>query len=215
MDTLWKLRSAFGGTVTSVRDHRVLTTQQAATYCGVCRRTMLRWLKSGKIPSSQTPGRRRRILVSDLTRFMRRQGMAVPDDLLTAPGGAFRVVIVDDDVTHTRALSRAIRAVSGDVQIRTAHDGFAGGLLVRDLAPDVLFLDVVMPGVDGLDVCRSIRSQPILDDTIIVMVSGYLDEHNTPKASAAGANMVLPKPVEPAQLQAILNRARHGVKEAS
>lgn len=192
-----------------------LTTQQAALHCDVNRRTMLRWVKSGKLPSFQTPGGRQRILPPDLVKFMRQQGIPVPPELLAKPDDGLKIVIVDDDVNHTRALVRAIHALIGEATIRSASDGFAGGLLVRDLQPDVLLLDVVMPGMDGFSVCRSIRAQPALDHTAIVMVSGYLDDETSPMARDAGADLVLPKPVDPAALASALNHVRNGVREAS
>jgi excisionase family DNA binding protein len=68
------------------RELRSLTTQQAAKHRDVSRRTMLRWVKSGKIPSFQTPGGRQRILPADLAKFTRQQGIPVPRELLNEPG---------------------------------------------------------------------------------------------------------------------------------
>src|SRR6476661_8467199 len=67
------------------------------------------------------------------------------------------ILVVDDDRRITSMLSRALRAEGYDV--RTANDGSEGLVRVRERRPDLLVLDLLMPGVDGLEVCRRLREE--------------------------------------------------------
>lgn len=174
---------------------RGLTTEEAALICGAHSRSVLRWVKAGRIRGYQTGGGRWRIRPDDLRAFMRDRGMRVPS--LLDPGPR-RVVIVDDEPHHARALAEVVDVlVPGPLEVRVAYDGFTGGLLVASFRPHVLFLDVRMPGVDGFAVCREIRSNPDLDSVAIVIVSGALDDDTRDRLRALGVNRCIDKPVDP------------------
>ncbi len=178
-----------------------LSTQDAARYCGVDRRTILRWIDGGLIESFQTGGGRNRIRRTDLIRFMRDRGMPVPHELDQGPR---RVLIVDDDPNHIAAMLRLVKQAFPTAEIRQALDGFSAGLVVQSFMPHVMLLDVVMPGMDGLEVCRRIRSEPELDAVRIVVVTGILDDALEERFLKLGADRCFAKPVDPLALQATL-----------
>ncbi len=90
-----------------------------------------------------------------------------------------------------------------------------GGLLVRDFIPHVLIVDPVMPGVEGFDLIRSIRSHRTLSGTTIVVVSGHVGEDDRKRLLGIGADAVLRKPAYADQLAEILHHVRHGLRAAS
>jgi excisionase family DNA binding protein len=170
---------------------KVLSTSQAAALCRVDRRTMLRWVKARKLPSHETGGGWRRILRDDLLHFMSKRGIPLPGS-----EGA-DIVVADDDRSHVSALCRLIEVAAPDVRVVAAYDGFAAGLHVARLRPSLLFLDIVMPGLDGADVCRQVRGDPSLSGTAIVVVSGVLDTALIAKLTKLGAERCLRKPAKP------------------
>lgn len=126
----------------------------------------------------------------DLLRFMERQGIPRTPEPARPP----RVAIVDDDPTVVRAIERILRRARPDLVIRTANNGFDAGLLVASLVPDLVFLDVVMPGLSGVEVCASIKSTPALSSTRVVIVSGHLTARVRAELAVAGADSILEKP---------------------
>src|SRR5690606_11419961 len=182
-------------------DH--LSTQDAARYCGVDRRTILRWIEGGLVESYQTGGGRNRIRRADLIRFMRDRGMPVPHELDQGPR---RVLIVDDDPNHIAAMQRLVKQSFPTAEIRQALDGFSAGLVVRAFMPHVMLLDVVMPGMDGLEVCRRIRGEPDLDGVRIIVVTGILDDALEQRFLALGADRCFAKPVDAIALQAAMRQ---------
>ena len=169
---------------------------------------MLRWTKLGILPSFRTGGGRNRIRAPDLVRFMRERRMEVPEALLllvTEPERP-RIAIIDDDAQLVNVLRQAIERLRPDAQVGSATDGFSGGLLVSEMRPHVLLLDVVMPGVDGVEVCRQIRGRGELDDVSILIVSGNLNRDVEAQLQALGAAACLPKPLSLTTLRDLLDR---------
>lgn len=184
-----------------------LTTTEAARLCQVARRTMIRWVDAEKVPHHRTPGGRARILRTDLAAFLREQGMPVPVELDDAP---IRIAIVDDDRQIVAALTRLVERVLSDADIRSARDGFTAGLLLSSFRPQLLLLDLSMPGMDGYEVLRRIRLQSELDAMAVVVVTGLADP-DVERLRSLGAQEVLSKPVHPRDLQPILRRLGPGV----
>jgi len=90
-------------------------------------------------------------------------------------------------------------------RMETAANGFEGLLKVGTFRPDVLLLDLSMPGMDGFEVCRQIKRDPVIRDTrVIVMTARLLDAE--PRAMDAGADGFLSKPFDAATVHGLLAR---------
>jgi excisionase family DNA binding protein len=182
--------------------HDALSTTDAADLCGVDRRTMLRWVKSELLPAFETGGGRHRILPSELRRFMASRGMPIPAVLRPhAPC----IGIVDDNRPYTQALVKFLTLALPTSAVRVAHDGFAAGVMVTESRPDVLVLDVVMPGMDGVEVVRRLRSVgPGVPVPAVIVVSGELAAPTVDQLNLLGVDGILRKPLDPDQLLALL-----------
>lgn len=179
----------------------LLTPAEAARLCGVDRTTLRRWLLSGDIPHTITPGGWRRIAPGDLARFMRVHHMPVPRWLDQGPT---RILIVDDEEVFVRGLIRLLQRELPQVEIRSASDGFSAGVLALSFQPHVMILDLVMPGMDGIAVCRWVASEPRLTSIAIIVLSGHCDADTEALLLQLGAQRCLRKPVVHAELIAAL-----------
>ena len=113
-------------------------------------------------------------------------------------------ILVADDTESIRALFRKLLATDGHEVIDVA-DGVAALAAVRDFHPDVVLLDVTMPQLDGLEVCRRLKSDPATRLTPVVLVTGLSDLQDRIKGIEAGADEFLSKPVHPLELRARVN----------
>ena len=173
----------------------VLTTGEAARWCGVSAMTVVRWIRGGRLKAYALPGRGdRRIRVEDFLAFLRDNGLPVPP--LGAPGGR-RVLVVDDDPVSVRILTRAFS--DAGYRADSAPDGFQAGAKLYSFLPDLVTLDLRMPGLSGLQVLEFVRAVPRLAGVRIVVVSG-LPAAELRKAIRAGADAAFRKPVDPAAL---------------
>ncbi len=116
-----------------------------------------------------------------------------------------RILVIDDDLSITTALRRALSFEGYTVDV--ALDGEEGLRKARDVAPDLVILDVLMPGIDGFEVCRRLRAG---DDTPILMLTARDEVADRVRGLDAGADDYLVKPFAPdellARVRALLRR---------
>jgi len=120
-------------------------------------------------------------------------------------------ILVADDTDSIRALFRKLLAIDGHEVIDVA-DGEAALAAVHEHHPDVVLLDVTMPQLDGLEVCRRLKADPATRLTPVVLVTGLSDLQDRIKGIEAGADEFLSKPVHPLELRArvgSLTRVKH------
>lgn len=170
-----------------------LTPNEVARMLMVNPVTVRQWASRGLLRSTATPGGHRRFLLSDVEEFARSRGSA-PD--LTADGRPQRVLIVDDDRGISRLVADLIRQRAPDVSLEIANDGFEAGAKVESFRPHALALDLMMPGMDGFEVCRRLRARKTLSHVRIVAMTGSFTEENVAKILEAGADACLEKPFD-------------------
>jgi CheY-like chemotaxis protein len=91
-------------------------------------------------------------------------------------------------------------------QVQVVHDGAAGLEAAREEIPDVIFLDLSMPGLDGLDVAQRLRVDPRFKPVRIVAITGLGQEEDRRKSRDAGFDEHLVKPVAPERLREVIER---------
>lgn len=170
----------------------VFTTGEAAKICKVSQQTIIRCFDSGQLKGFRVPGSRfRRIPRDVLFRFMRENG--IPTDALES--GKRKAVVVDDDVELVELIRDALEA-DGRFEVRVANNGFDAGMIVKEYHPDIIVLDVMLPDINGKEVCQRIRSDPTLDDSRIICISGMVETDKIDELKTSGANDFLQKPFE-------------------
>ena len=120
---------------------------------------------------------------------------AAPRPDTTKPRRKLKVLVVDDNRDAAASLSSLVALMGHDVRI--AYDGEAGVSMATDFRPDLLLLDLGMPGVDGYEACRRIREQSWSRDMRLVAVTGWGQSEDRRRSAAAGFDEHLVKPVDP------------------
>lgn len=170
----------------------LVTTGFVAKYCGVKPITIARWIKSGKLKAVRTPGGRFRVNRRELYRFLLAHGFPADDRLLT--DFKLKILVVDDDETHARMICKGFRDFAPGCEMLSARDGYEAGMKVERFHPDLVILDIRMPGLSGFEVCRGIRNNPEQKHIRIIVLSGYLTPETEREALASGADVCLSKP---------------------
>ncbi len=152
---------------------------------------MLHWIKSGKLrPALTTAGGHYRIAEPDLARFLaERHG---PEE----PGASKVILIVDDEPAIVEVVLRVLEPAFPGWRIETASDGVEAGMKLLRFTPALLVLDLMLPGIDGFEVCRLVRSDPQLRNTAILCITGYRHPGVYDQAIEAGADECLFKPLD-------------------
>mgnify|MGYP005838347967 CR=1 FL=1 len=180
---------------------RFLTTGEVAQYCQVSPVTIFRWIKEGKLPAHSTPGGHYRVRATDLLAFLAKHAIPVDTELRRAVAGEKRILVVDDEQAIVETVVRNLQRLGPQFRFATAFNGFEAGRQLALFAPDLIVLDLMMPGVDGLDVCRQVRSDPSTRHIKILVVTGYSSAEQLEAARRAGADDCLPKPFSGEELR--------------
>jgi CheY-like chemotaxis protein len=115
------------------------------------------------------------------------------------------ILIVDDDPGIRRLIAATLEDVSG-YRMTEAGDGHEAVERARDALPAIVFLDIDMPRLNGIEACRRLRSEPTTAETTIVMLTGDSDHDAERDARAAGADLFLTKPFSPLHLLRLVDR---------
>jgi len=170
----------------------VFTTGEAAKICKVSQQTIIRCFDSGQLKGFRVPGSRfRRIPREQLFNFMRDNG--IPTDALES--GKRKVLLGDDDLELVELLTDVLER-DGRFEVRSVNNGFDAGMMVKDYRPDIIVLDVMLPDINGKEVCQRVRSDKEMDDVRIICISGMVEEDKVSELRAAGADDFMHKPFE-------------------
>ena len=120
---------------------------------------------------------------------------------MVSPTGV-EILLVEDNPHDAEMALRALRKNHIANKVHHVADGAAALDAVREHHPDVILLDVTMPRVDGLEVCRRLKSDPATRLTPVVLVTGQTDLSDRIRGLEAGADEFLSKPVHPHELRA-------------
>ena len=172
---------------------RNLSTIEVAHMLGVAVSSVSKWIDTGKLVAGRTPGGHRRIEKDDLVRFLRQQKLRVPGEL--EPHRP-KVLIVDDEKQVAKWLAEEVRERFSDCEVIMAFDGYGAGEIIGLSKPQVIILDLHMPGIDGFEICRSVKSNPILKDAHVIAITGDTDDGTSRRILRMGAAACLIKPVD-------------------
>jgi excisionase family DNA binding protein len=167
----------------------IYTTHEVSRLLQVNPRSVINWIDQSLLPSYRTPGGHRRIRHDDLLAFLRKHQIPTPASLMDKK---FDILIVDDEHEIVDLLKTFFQRV-GEYEIFAANDGITALIEVGRIKPDLLILDIMIPAVDGIEVCRRIKSDST-NKTAIIAVSGTAE--NEKKVLEAGADAFMLKPID-------------------
>jgi putative two-component system response regulator len=109
------------------------------------------------------------------------------------------VLVVDDQTTVVRVLGRML---SDKYAVHVATDGERALEIAEEKVPDLILLDMVMPGMSGIEVCMKLKENPVTENIPVIFVTSMDDRHNEAKGLKAGAVDYIPKPCSPEIVEA-------------
>ena len=178
---------------------KVYSTGEVAQMCGISQQTIIRCFDRGELKGFLVPGSKfRRIPRDSLISFMKKNN--IPLDEL---GSTKRKVLIVEDDPEIVDLISDLLSRDGRFETKATDSGYEAGLLTQKFRPDVLILDYLLPDINGSVVCKTVRDNPDLADTRIIIVSGVIDKNEVNRLLAAGADEFIRKPFD---VDHLLNR---------
>lgn len=116
-----------------------------------------------------------------------------------------KILIVDDEPHIRMLIEQTLEDLEDEgVEFFTADNGETALELIKSEKPDLVFLDVMMPKMNGMDVCRKVKQELKLDDVYIILLTAKGQELDRQKGNEVGADVYMTKPFDP---EALLNKA--------
>jgi excisionase family DNA binding protein len=181
--------------------NKIYSITQAAELCRLNRVTLWRWIRSGKLRAYQTPSGQYRIKQDDLKRFIQNDLSYLQADL---PDNQHTILIIDDDPQFRKLVRKIIS--NGRFDIEEVGSGFEAGVNIIKHMPSILILDLFMPGIDGFDICRQIKSDPNTRNIKVIVVTGMGSPEIEENVRQLGADAYFTKPVERRELKACIEK---------
>ena len=179
--------------MSDLKDKRYLTSVEIAKLMLVTTATVRQWAQKGKLPAQVTPGGHRRFHIKDVEAFAGSMGI----DIYAQSGDKSpRILVVDDDDNVRNFIMDFLRVNMENAELESAENGFVAGQKVIQFNPTIVVIDIMMPGISGIDVCKQIRENPPTKKSKIIAVTGYHSAENVKAVLEAGANDCLMKPLD-------------------
>lgn len=168
--------------------------------------TVRQWAQKGLLSAALTAGGHRRFLRQELLRFADQRGLTLNWTLQ----GRARILIVEDDEQVAAFLCELLRVHAEIDAIETAANGFEAGRKVHSFEPTLMLLDLMMPGMDGFTVCKTLKRDPATRHIRVVAMTGYPTVDNIGRIMDAGAEVCLTKPIDTERLMDLIRPAAAG-----
>ena len=169
------------------------STIEAAQMLGLAVRSIQLMVDRGELSAWKTPGGHRRISRASIEAWAARRGGARPPNDLPAPVRE-KILLIEDSVHYQNLVSLLVAQQFPQVDLHMAPDGIVGLALYGQLQPDLLIVDILLPGIDGATLITSLRSQPQFARSRLIVVTSLDEEQRKPYAFALGGVPVVHKP---------------------
>lgn len=180
------------------------TTREAAERLGVSLRTVQLWTESGILDAWKTPGGHRRVLTASVDRLLAQRQ---PAETRATNPRMLDVLVVEDEPTLLQLYQLNLETSAIPVDVRIARNGYEGLIRIGERRPDVLITDLMMPGIDGFQMLRTLRAHPELSTMRVIVVTGLQSRDVAERGGVPEGVTVLGKPIPFGQLEKLLHEA--------
>lgn len=176
-----------------IKDHDVCTTQEAAEILGISVTSVQKLVEGGEIAAWKTPGGHRRIPRESVLAFKSIAAGRVRQDKPASDRSA--LLVVEDDDMMRAVFSAQFAKWKLPLDVTFCKNGYEALIEIGVRPPDILFLDIVMKGLDGYEVMETVLNRPSLREMNIAIVSGMAAEDLAARGGVPPGVAFFPKPV--------------------
>ncbi|MBL4911335.1 MAG: response regulator [Alteromonadaceae bacterium] len=183
-----------------------LTPNQAAELLMVSPSAIRLWSEKGDLKARLTAGGHRRFKLADIEDFAQQRNI----ELNVAEDKKVKILIVDDEEMFAELLETVLvlqfnELEFSEAEVKISLNGFDAGIQLKAFAPNIVLLDLMMENIDGFQICQQIKQDPSLKHIRVIAMSGNASTRNRQEIIKAGAEALLEKPINIAELTKQLN----------
>ena len=171
-----------------------LTTGGIAKILHVTRVTVYNWIKLGQLKAARVHQGKYRVSRKDFAEFIKQHKLenSIASESIAPP--TIKILVVDDEPEVIKIIKAFLEKANPYYHVVGTTSSFEAGHLISSFSPNLVILDLVMPGMDGFSVCRQIKSDPHTRGTKIIAITAHSSDANLKKIRKEGADIVLTKP---------------------
>lgn len=175
----------------------VYSALEVANICGVVNQTAINWIRNGYLKAFSTPGGQYRVYQDDLIEFMMKRHMRIPSEFIeeSEPKDKVSILVVDDDRGLNNVIAKFFGKRFPDYEVFQAFDGFEAGVQLVGRKPDIILLDLNLPGVDGFNICSRINNTDEFGKPIVFVITSLNEESVEEDVKKLGAAEFFRKPL--------------------
>ncbi|MFG6446736.1 helix-turn-helix domain-containing protein [Roseateles sp. BYS180W] len=186
----------------TVSERNDYSTLEVAKLLGMAVRSVQLMVDRGELAAWKTPGGHRRISRDSVESWRARSGMPTTAHRPAQTAGAgtesdkgrIKALLIEDSVHYQNLVGLLLTQHFPDIELHTAHDGIAGLAMFGQLQPQLLLVDILLPGIDGAALISSLRYQPQFANSELLLVTSLDEEQRQPYAFALSGVPVVHKP---------------------
>jgi len=179
-------------------EEEVCSTRDAADRLSVSLRTVQLWSEAGLLRAWKTPGGHRRILTSSVDQLLQRRGGEIAR---RAHDGNYEVLIVEDEPDFRRLFELHLRSWELPLELQSVPSGFDALVRIGASRPDLLITDLRMPGIDGFEMLRALKSSGAIGEIEVIVVTALTDHTINERGGLPEGVTVLHKPLRFGELR--------------
>jgi len=169
-----------------------LTPKEVAELLMVSTAAVRLWAEKGSLKARVTAGGHRRFKLDDIKEFAANKNIQLNINTSETP----KVLIVDDDIHFAEFLKTLLKVEIKNIEVEISLDGFDAANKLHDFTPDIMLLDLKMPGLDGFQVCQRVKGNPLQNHIRVIAISGDVTQSDIDKLKGFGAETCLKKPID-------------------
>lgn len=154
---------------------KYLSVIQVAEYLEVSKQAVNKWINEGIIKVDRLPSGRIKILRTDFLQYLKTHNLHI--DKMFFGIESKKVVVIDDDEKIRDFIKKFFQKINFNGNVEYATDGISGLIKIGSIEADIVILDIEMPGMNGIEVCRKILANQSLSHMKLVVISGYLSKY--------------------------------------
>ncbi len=192
----------------STKRIQIYSALEVANMCGVVNQTAINWIRNGHLKAFNTPGGQYRVYKDDLVSFIKMRGMRIPDALSESSEHEAdwrSIIIIDDDPVINNALAAYISKNMPEHTVLQSFDGFDAGAQLVEKKPGFVLLDIALPGVNGQEICKRIKTDPAFGKPYIMIITGLDDPNLEETMFSLGADLFFRKPLVLSRITEAIN----------